>query len=276
MKRSDRATLARETVRILAAGAYTLPDDGHAVSIRETQEAARAGTRLVLADDPLPSGPGADAARHTTAVQVRECTTLQAAQDHVAAGQRVVALNFASAKNPGGGFLNGARAQEEDLALRTGLYGCIADSPLYELNRAARQPLYLDHVIWSASVPVIRDDAGRLLAEPWPCSVITAPAVNAGYILGQHSDLAPRILPAMQQRAQRVLGTAWAHAGGDVALVLGAWGCGVFRNNPADVAQMFRGLLLDESSPWRGAFAAVTFAVLDPAMCRVFADCMAG
>jgi uncharacterized protein (TIGR02452 family) len=45
-------------------------------------------------------------------------------------------------------------------------------------------------------------------------------------------------------------------------LLLGAWGCGVFRNDPRDVAQLFAEALLHDAR-FRGRFQSVTFAVLD-------------
>ncbi|MBL8743365.1 MAG: TIGR02452 family protein, partial [Myxococcales bacterium] len=46
-------------------------------------------------------------------------------------------------------------------------------------------------------------------------------------------------------------------------LVLGAWGCGVFGNDPAMAADSFGTWL--ESSRFRASFARVVFAVYDPA-----------
>jgi uncharacterized protein (TIGR02452 family) len=90
-------------------------------------------------------------------------------------GLRPVALNFASATSPGGGFLSGARAQEECLARCSGLYACLADNPMYGFHRARRDALYSDYAVYSPDVPVFRseDPAGTLLDEPWLCSFIT-------------------------------------------------------------------------------------------------------
>ena len=43
-------------------------------------------------------------------------------------------------------------------------------------------------------------------------------------------------------------------------LILGAWGCGVFRNEPKDVAQLFKKIIAEK---YAGAFKKIVFAVFD-------------
>jgi uncharacterized protein (TIGR02452 family) len=170
----------------------------------------------------------------------------------------VLCLNFASAKNPGGGFLNGSQAQEESLARASGLYACLLQArAMYDTNRQFDSCLYTDHMIYSPRVPVFRDDDDVLLAEPYAVSFVTAPAVNAGALRpGERA----RIEPTMRGRTEKVLALAAAH--GHEALVLGAWGCGVFRNDPTDVARWFHEHLC-ETPAFEGVFRTVVFAVLD-------------
>jgi uncharacterized protein (TIGR02452 family) len=177
------------------------------------------------------------------------------------AGRRVLALNFASAKNPGGGFLGGSQAQEESLARASGLYACIAPmTGYYETNRACGSCLYTDHMIYSPDVPVFRDDDDRLIARPYLVSFLTAPAVNAGAVRWNEPRHVARIEPVMRSRIEKLLTVAVAR--GHDALVLGAWGCGVFQNDPVQVARWFREYLI---SPGRfhAVFTRVVFAVLD-------------
>jgi len=89
-------------------------------------------------------------------------------------------LNFASATHPGGGFLSGARAQEEYLARSSGLYACIRDNPMYAFHRSRSDPHYTNYAVYSPEVPVFRSDDGSLLDEPYTVGIITSPAVNAG------------------------------------------------------------------------------------------------
>lgn len=193
-----------------------------------------------------------------TRFDVANESTLAAARRLVAEGHRPVALNFASAKHPGGGFLSGARAQEESLARSSGLYACLNSHPMYELHRAARDPMYTSYAIYSPDVPVFRDDDGALLREPFLCSFITAPAVNAKMVLERDPKRRPEIREAMRERIVKVLAIAAQHE--HEALVLGAWGCGVFGNDNEEVASLFEQALTDR---FMGAFSRVVFAVLD-------------
>ncbi len=109
-------------------------------------------------------------------------------------------------------------------------------------------------------MPVFRDDRGRLLDEPFTAGFLTAAAPNAGVVLRTAPERAPELPRALAERAERVLETAAAH--GYRRLVLGAWGCGVFRNDPAQVAGAFHALL-GTGGRFERAFAHVVFGVLD-------------
>jgi uncharacterized protein (TIGR02452 family) len=173
-------------------------------------------------------------------------------------GQRPVALNFASAHNPGGGFRSGARAQEESLARASGLYACLEGREMYRFHESPRDPLYSSWLIYSPEVPVFRGDDGDLLSEPWPCAFITAAAPNAGVALEREPHRRGEVSAALRERVDRVLAAAALH--GHDSIVLGAWGCGVFKNSAEEVAQLFGRAL---SGPFAGCFARVAFAVLD-------------
>ena len=90
-------------------------------------------------------------------------------------------------------------------------------------------------------------------------SVITAPAPNAGEVLARDPGAGPRIEAALRHRAGIVL--ALARWKGHRTLLLGAWGCGVFRNDPAMVSDAFGAWLTSDT--FAGAFDHVTFAVFD-------------
>jgi len=172
----------------------------------------------------------------------------------------ITALNFASAKNPGGGFQGGAQAQEESLARSSALYPCIAQmAEMYGENRKCKTCAYFHYMVYSPAVPVFREDSGELLPSPYPLSIITAPAPNAGVmqtrIKGNAGEEIERVLG---ERIDRILAVAM-HQRADV-LILGAYGCGVFRNDVTVVARLFSQMLLGK---YKGAFRHVHFAVPD-------------
>eukprot|EP00933_Yihiella_yeosuensis_P033940 TRINITY_DN2752_c2_g1_i3.p1 TRINITY_DN2752_c2_g1~~TRINITY_DN2752_c2_g1_i3.p1 ORF type:complete len:251 (+),score=42.96 TRINITY_DN2752_c2_g1_i3:213-965(+) len=179
---------------------------------------------------------------------------------------RVMLLNFASAKNPGGGFLKGSQAQEESLARSSGLYPCLTQflDDMYAKNRKDPQGcLYSDDMIYSPKVPFFRYDDGSFLEEPICASVISAPAPNCGAAKGVDIK---QVVNAMRTRLYRVLFLAKSQ-GLDV-LILGAWGCGVFCNPVRTVAQLFlEALSLPEFS---GAFKRVCFPIPDARMLGIF------
>ena len=186
-------------------------------------------------------------------------TSLASARTIAARGTTPLVLNFASAKNPGGGFLNGARAQEESLARSSALYPCLRKSAMYEHHRASGDCLYTDWMIVSPEVPVFRDDeTGALLEEPYLCHFLTSPAPNAGVVLAREPHRRDEVNAVMRSRVARAL--AICANEGYRHLVLGAWGCGVFANEPAVVAQAF-GTELEAA--YAGVFDEVVFAVLD-------------
>jgi uncharacterized protein (TIGR02452 family) len=251
------AGVAKETVAIVERGEYTCPS-GQVVSLRAAIDAAAAGTVLHRPDDfadlTVPAGVGGP-----PTIEVWADGTAGAARRLAEEGP-VAALNFASAKNPGGGFMGGAKAQEEDLARCSALVHCQrTQRGYYEANRAEPSMLYTDHVIYAPRVPFFRDERLDLLARPFLASVVTAPAPNAGEHLRREPRGHAAISEALDRRAERVLRVLAHH--GERVLVLGAWGCGVFRNDPAEVAATFKKWL--HAPAYAGVFARVVFAVLD-------------
>lgn len=254
MQKTKRKQIAEETLEILKCGHYRSPN-GATVSIRELQQAAERETRLY--DETTLSGGLLKGATHDMVVTVNSESTGEALARLASEGkQNVACLNFASAKNPGGGFLGGAQAQEECLARSSGLYPCLlTQCSYYERNRANRSPIYLDLLIHSPNVPFIRDDEGALYDEPVVASVITCPAPNRGAVLANQPQQKHEIVPALQRRTRMVLRAAAIN--GAQHLVLGAWGCGVFRNDPEQVADIFAEALQE----YRGQFIQIVFAI---------------
>ena len=257
--RSHRSQVAQETVEICAAGSYRAPS-GRVVQLGAFIVKAVAKTEFVTPEMlSAPAGIGTIKTR----LEVTDETTIAALRRLSAdAGGPLAALNFASAKNPGGGFLGGAQAQEESLARSSALYpSLLAAAIYYENNRACGTALYLDQAVWSPDVPFFRDDDGALLEEPFFAGLMTAPAPNAGAVATNEPARLAEVEPTLRRRAAFVL--ALAAERGVARLVLGAWGCGVFRNDPRMVATVFSELLR-EGGAFGATFEHVVFAVYDP------------
>jgi uncharacterized protein (TIGR02452 family) len=255
LNRNQRAQMAQQTVEIIGQGHYVSPA-GRRVDIGAAVAASIAGTREFPPERSV-TLPHGLRDRHVTQIVVQNETTLAAA-GRLTADHRTIALNFASAKNPGGGFLSGSEAQEESLARASSLYACLEGRSMYPFHRRHADPLYTDFVIYSPAVVVFRDSDGTLLETPFACSFLTAPAPNAGAVLQRDPKRADELGRALQTRINKVLSVA-AGQGYD-AIILGAWGCGVFKNDPRDVAKEFHAALTGD---FAGVFRLIHFAVLD-------------
>lgn len=189
---------------------------------------------------------------------VENISTVDAIRKLILEGkEKIGVLNFASAKNPGGGFLNGAKAQEESLAASSTLYRTlIVHEEYYRENRKCNSMIYTNHAIYSPDVVFFRDGSFRL-TEPVKASVLTLPAVNMGQVIQKGEDV-EAAKKAMKQRMKLAL-AIFANEGAK-NLVLGAYGCGVFRNEPKDVAIWWKELLDTEMGKY---FDLVFHAVLD-------------
>lgn len=187
-----------------------------------------------------------------TLIQVANETTLGAAHRLTADGKMPLALNFANGIHPGGGFTSGSRAQEEVLCRSSALYKILLDDPMYETHRKRARPDSTDWAILSPNVPVFRADDGTELERPWMLSFITC-AAPVAHRIGQ-----PEAGDLLQRRIHRILTIAKAYKYS--SLVLGAWGCGAFKNDPLRLASDFRQALEHD---FRGVFSDIVFAITD-------------
>ena len=172
-------------------------------------------------------------------------------------------LNFASAHNPGGGWLTGSQAQEETITRRTTLYASINKSQFYEINSQDKSEYYSDAMIYSPHVIVIKNNTGIALTNPWNISVVSAPAVNMKKV---RRASVKDVNTVMKNRIRNILKIAIANDKRNI--VLGAWGCGVFGNKPENVAIDFKEVL-DEG--YKEYFNNIVFAIYhNPNMVKIF------
>jgi uncharacterized protein (TIGR02452 family) len=177
-------------------------------------------------------------------IEVREESVFQGARrlraDHGI--KDIAVLVFASPTRPGGGFLTGAQAQEEAIARSSGLYPCIKrNTEMYDFANRHQSALGSDYISYSPKVPYFREDDGNLAAVPLVVSFITCAAPNLSRCTDQERQ---RARDVMKSRMRKIILVAIEHK--DEALLLGAFGCGVFENDPSDVARIEKELLVDE------------------------------
>lgn len=183
-------------------------------------------------------------------------------------GQKVTVLNFASSTSPGGGVVTGASAQEECLCRVSTLYPCLkaqaAWNNFYGPHRAAPNPLHNDDIIYTKDVVVLKDDDYHPLSAPFRVDVITCAAPNLREKTsnrynrndGDAVHISPeRLMELHLKRARKILSVAAANKA--EVLILGAFGCGAFRNDPVVVAAAYQQTL----PQFLNHFKTIEFAV---------------
>ena len=233
--------------------------------------ASKAGTRLYNegAAPALPTN-----VRKAGMVAVTKSKTFEAAMRLAKQypGKKIAVLNFASASRPGGGVKNGSSAQEESLCRCSTLYPTLDRRFLwqnyYDVNRASGDVLHTDACIYSPGVVICKTDSDypeRMPQENWcMVDVISCAAPNLrnepankyNPETGESVSILPADLQRIhEQRARQILAVAAAN-GVDI-LVLGAFGCGAFRNDPKVVAKAYANVL----ESMKDLFDLVEFAI---------------
>ncbi len=256
MNKNYRVEIANRTLEIIKNGFYEYK--GKKILVDKELEESKKNTFTISPNDwdailktPIEN-------KFETEIITKNCSTIEAIAEEK--NGKICVLNFASAKNPGGGFLGGASAQEESLARSSNLYETqIKDKTMYDFNRNQSSFLYSDYMLYSPNVLFWNDDKGNYFEKPFVVDMITAPAPNKG-AMEQHNRkeeiaVTEEILKA---RMDKVLAIA-AKQKIDT-LILGAWGCGVFKNEPKDVARLFKEII---AAKYSGSFKKIVFAVFD-------------
>lgn len=188
-------------------------------------------------------------------------------------GRKVCVHNFASATNPGGGVTKGSSAQEECLCRCSTLYFNLNTSDMwagfYSPHRNAQDPLHNDDCIYTPNVTVFKTDTAepKLMPEAdwYQVNVITcaAPnlrlmpsnAMNSGDGMKQVKLADKDLYNLHVKRLSRIMEVAVA--GGNEVVVLGAFGCGAFENNPEVVARASKEVV----AKYAGCFEVIEFAI---------------
>ena len=166
----------------------------------------------------------------------------------------VLILNFANPHRPGGGIRSKPGTQEEHLCVKTTVLCSLETGKawsFYQTNLDCGTQAQTDTVLFSPNTMVIRNPDLSLREEPFPVAVMTVSAPIASRM--EESEL-PNLENILSSRIHGMLRAAAAE--GYTRLVLGAWGCGNFGNDPELVARLFHDNLT-------GNFEEVTMAVFD-------------
>nr|MBQ6241264.1 TIGR02452 family protein [Lachnospiraceae bacterium] len=230
------------------------------VLIRAVEASCR-GTEFFRADAYPDLGPAApEGAARGGQIRLDNARTLEAAMKlhKEFPDKKIAVLNFASANNPGGGVKRGSGAQEEALCRCSTLYPALDQRMLwdqyYDVNRDAGNSLYTDALIYSPGVMICKTDNSdpqRLPQEDFVAvDVITCAAPNLRF-----QDAPPDIYEIHLSRARHIFHIA-AYKKVDI-LVLGAFGCGAFRNDPAIVSRAWR----EAQTAYRNRFDVIEYAI---------------
>lgn len=169
-------------------------------------------------------------------------------------------LNFASAKHPGGGVLKGSIAQEEDICRNTLLYSQLEKfKHCYDYGQfKGKDYFYNDFIIYTNNIPTVYANLNLSLHTN---SFITSAAPN---LKGIKNVDKKKYRFIMRRRIESVFATAYQF--NEENLVLGPWGCGVFKNDPILVAFLFKEVIANVG----GHFKTITFLIPDKIMLDIF------
>ena len=148
---------------------------------------------------------------------------------------KICALNFASYKNPGGYFLGGSIAQEEAICHESTLYPVLTafEKSFYEPNRKhLNKALYYNRAIYSPDIVFEKDNLKTT------ASVLTCAAPNFAAAEKYQHVSKEENTRVLKNRIKFVL-DIMEYMGVDIP-ILGAFGCGVFGQDPTEVAELFK------------------------------------
>ena len=260
MGREENAAIFRDT----EARCQTYP------RLKSSIALSRASQRLILEGDEVSVPPCSNAAEGRLIVSAKR--SFEAASAY-ARTMKTCVLNFASAGNPGGGVVNGSSAQEEALCRCSTLYFNLNTNEMwngfYSPHRAARDPIHNDDAIYTPRVTVFKGDTAFPATLPesewYEVDVISCAAPN----LREHPSnrmnsgdgdrrielSADELYAIHERRLTRILDIAAAN--GEEVVILGAFGCGAFRNDPNVVSAAAAAVV----PRYRTRFKVLEFAV---------------
>lgn len=287
---SEDTQLAAAVKKSRAATVLYEADDYPPLPVLGTVERLR-----IIADDPngalsaqgaaaeaiarIEAGKPNDPVDHMQQIRVTKHKTFEAAMalHKEFPDKKIAVLNFASATRPGGGVKTGSRAQEESLCRCSTLFPTLDRRWLwekyYDVNRAAHDVRHTDACIYSPEIVICKTDDSlpvRMKPEDFvTVNVISCAAPNLrsepsnwhNRETGQALRMPEKDLFSLHvRRARHIMHVAAANQ--DDILVLGAFGCGAFANDPEIVAKAYHAALAE----YRARFDVIEFAIY----CRAY------
>ena len=248
----DKPALAR-----FAKENYRLVEQGHYLDVAGEKHSLKLPRDAINRILNVPASSGQPLApRHAqTSVCVARIDTATALRTMSMLGaKRVAALNFANAHHPGGGYLNGARAQEEDL--------CRLMPTLYSSLKRLKYPMKESTAFFTQTWLCRTAGSYAFEQPPLLTNIVSSamPDLGSGGWRGARLEAGSPAWEATVRARMRAVLHAAREEGCD-CVVLGAFGCGAFGNPPELVARLFAAVLA--SGEFRGAFAQVVFAILE-------------
>jgi len=248
----------------------------HTKRLQEAVAASLRSQKFIAENDPLPDGRLIRRFEKPAQIIVSKKRTFEAVSAYTGNGDKLCVLNFASASNPGGGVVNGSSAQEESLCRVSTLYFTLDTDEnwkrFYKPHRISRDPIHNDDILYTPDIVVFKTDSSspeRMAESDWfDCDVITCAAPNLRenpvnrYNSGDGSErllLSDDELASVHRKRDRRIFDVAVQNKVDV-LVLGAFGCGAFRNSPTVVADV----MLSLAKEYEHAFKTIEFAIYCP------------
>lgn len=228
------------------------------------------GQKLILESDEF-GVPASNRYEDTAKIIVSKKRSYEAASEYK--DYKTCVHNFASATTPGGGVVKGSQAQEECLCRCSTLYFSLNTPKMWEgfytPHRNKQNPVHNDDCIYTPGVVVMKTDtpSPKLMDESdwYSVDVITCAAPNLRQMPSNRMNagdgtrrvkMSDRDLQSLhEKRLARILDIALAE--GNEVVILGAFGCGAFENNPRVVARAAKNVI----ERYLHAFKVIEFAI---------------
>jgi uncharacterized protein (TIGR02452 family) len=259
--RELRANIFQNTIKIVKNGGYYVDDIFISIPnklLTEKTEYFNAPDRLEVNGD------------YQTEYSVINADCLETSEILLKSGLNPCVLNLASGQNPGGGVLNGAGAQEENIFRRSNLflslYQFVPYANEYDIKKHEKSyPLDKNTGgIYSADITIFRGSEKNgycLLRKPYNVSFVSVPAIKAPDLTERNGILyiVDNLVEPTKEKIRTILRIAGKYK--HDCLVLGAFGCGAYANPPNHMAELFKDVLLENE--FIKIFKIIVFSIFE-------------